>query len=170
MDLARIQNLCDLLDGHLERYQTLAAYIGQEKKLLLELDLEGMFAASQVKQELALDIQNNIAALVGAISETALMMGLPPEPQPLLADLVRVLPKPYDNRVNDGAVKLERLKNIILRENEANRRFIEEAMRLADETIDILTGAGRLKGDGYNQNGAKGEKKRTLPVRLSREV
>ena len=123
-----------------------------------------------MKEELAKDIQNNINQLVDAINETALMLGLPLTPQPLLTDLVSRLPKPFDNRVNDGSIRLERLKNNILRENEANRSFVEEALRMVNESVNILTGANQLKGDGYNQDGSQGQKKLTLPAKLSRQV
>ena len=170
MDLSIVKNLCDILDGHLQRYQILVDYVAQEKKYLLELDLDGLYASSQLKEELARDIQENIATLIEAINQTALMLGLPLEPQPLLAGLARHLPKPFANQVNDGSIKLERLKNTILRENEANRLFIEEAMRLVNDSINILTGADQLKGDGYQKDGRQGEKKLTRPVKLSREV
>lgn len=170
MDIRIVQKLCDTLDAHLERYQTLVDYVAQEKKLLLEHDLDGLFSSSKQKEELAMDIQSNINVLVDSINETALMLGLPLDPQPLLAHLVRLLPKPFDNRVNDGSIKLERLKNIILRENEANRHYVEEAIRMVNESVNILTGANQLKGDGYNKNGAQGEKKYTMPVKLSKAV
>ncbi|MGL4208530.1 MAG: flagellar export chaperone FlgN [Candidatus Adiutrix sp.] len=170
MDIILIENLCKILKSHLKRYETLVDFIEKEKKYLLNLDLDGMFSSSQAKEQLALDIQKNINVLVEAIREVAFSLGLNLEPQPLLADLVRKLPKPYDNEVNDASIQLVRLKNIILRENEANRHFIEEAMRLANESINILTGANQLKGDGYTKDGVKGEKKRTLPVKLSKEV
>ncbi|UQZ88628.1 hypothetical protein C4J81_05165 [Deltaproteobacteria bacterium Smac51] len=170
MDIKIVQNLCDILDGHLERYQALVDYVAQEKKYLLEQDLEGLFTSSRMKEELAMEIQTNINVLIDSINETALMVGLPLDPQPLLADLVRHVPKPFDNRINDGSIKLERLKNIILRENEANRHFVEEAIRMVNESISILTGANQLKGDGYNKDGSKGEKKLSLPVKLSKAV
>jgi len=170
MDITRVQNLCNILAGHLGRYQTLVDYVAEEKQYLLELDLDGLFASSKKKEELALDIQNNIGELVAAINETALMLGLPLDPQPLLADLAARLPKPFDNQVNDGAIRLERLKNNILRENEANRHFVEEAIKMVNESINILTGANQLKGDGYKKDGTQGEKKLTLPVKLSRAV
>ncbi len=170
MDIVRVQSLCDILDGHLERYQRLVDYVAMEKKYLLDLDLEGLIISSKEKEALALDIQNNIAALVEAINETALMLGMPLEPQPLLADLVRHLPRPFDNRVNNGSITLERLKNTILRENDANRQFIEEALRLVNESISILTGANQLKAEGYKKDGRQGEPKLMLPVKLSRAV
>ncbi len=170
MDITRIQNLCEILDGHLERYQTLVDYVAAEKKYLLEMDLDGLMASSKVKEELAVDIQANIHLLVDSINEVALMLGLPLEPQPLLSDLVRHLPRPFDNRVNNGSIRLERLKNVILRENEANRRYIQQALRLVGQSIDALTGASQLRGDGYSQSGKAVEKKKTLPVKLSREV
>ncbi len=170
MDITIVQKLCDTLDGHLERYQALVDYVGQEKKYLLEHDLDGLFSSSKQKEELALDIQNNINALVDDINVAALMLGIPLTPQPLLADIARLLPKPFGNKLNDGSIKLERLKNIILRENEANRHFVEEAMRMVGESINILTGANQLKGDGYNKNGERGEKKHSMPVKLSKAV
>ncbi len=33
MDLSRVQNLCEILDEHLEQYQILSDYIGQEKNI-----------------------------------------------------------------------------------------------------------------------------------------
>ncbi len=170
MDILRVQNLCELLDGHLERYQRLVDFVAEEKKYLLDLDLEALFAASKEKETLAMDIQANIGELVAAIGDTALMLGLPVSPQPLLADLVRHLPKPFDNRVNDGSIRLERLKNTILRENEANRRFIEETLKLVNESVSILTGANQLKSEGYQKDGRQGEQKLLLPVKLSRAV
>jgi hypothetical protein len=170
MDIRIVQNLCEILDAHLERYQALVDYVGREKKYLLEHDLDGLFSSSKQKEELAMDIQSNINVLVDSINMTALMLGLPLEPQPLLADLVRHVPKPFDNRINDGSIKLERLKNIILRENEANRHFVEEAMRMVNESINILTGANQLRGDGYNKDGSQGDKKRSMPVKLSKAV
>ncbi len=170
MDISIVIKLCEALDAHLERYQTLVDYVAEEKKCLLELDLDRLFVSSQNKERLALDIQEHIRELVDGINETALMLGLPLDPQPLLADLVPQVPRPFDNRLNDGSIKLERLKNIILRENEANRNFIEEAVRLVNESISVLTGADQLKGDGYQSDGRRGEKKRTLPVKLSKEV
>lgn len=170
MDILRVRNLCDFLDGHLERYQRLVDFVAEEKKYLLDLDLEGLFAASKEKEALAVDIQTNIGELVEAINETALMLGLPLSPQPLLVDLVRHLPPPFDNRVNDGSIRLERLKNTILRENEANRRFIEETLRLVNESVSILTGANQLKSEGYQKDGRQGERKLLLPVKLSRAV
>lgn len=170
MDIRIVQNLCNTLEAHLERYQSLVDYVSQEKKYLLEHDLDGLFSSSKEKEALALDIQNNINVLVDSINETALMLGLPLDPQPLLADLVRHVPKPFDNRINDGSIKLERLKNVILRENEANRHYVEEALRMVNESINILTGAKQLRGDGYNKDGSQGDTKHSLPVKLSKAV
>ena len=170
MDLTRIQRLCEFLEKHLGGYQALADYLSQEKKYLLALDLEGIFQSARKKEELALEIEANTRVLVEIMGETALALGFPPEPQPLLADLAACLPAPYRRRLSEGAMTLARLKNVILRENEAARAFIEESLRLVNESVDILTGARQLKGDGYNSTGGQGEKKLTLPVKLSREV
>lgn len=170
MDIKMAQELCSILEDHLNRYQKLADYLAKEKKCLLELDLDGLYLTSKEKETLAADVQAHIRLLVEAINNTALMLGLSLAPQPLLSDLVPHLPSPFDNLVNDGAIRLERMKNLIMRENEANRHFIEESLRLVNESINILTGANQLKGDGYNSDGSMGEKKNTMPVKLSRSV
>lgn len=170
MDIKIVQELCSILDDHLNRYQKLVDYLAEEKKCLLELDLDGLYLTSKEKEALAVDVQTHIHLLVETIKDTALMLGLSIEPQPLLSDLVPHLPSPFDNLVNDGAIRLEQMKNVIMRENEANRHFIEESLRLVNESINILTGANQLKGDGYKSDGSLGEKKNTMPVKLSRAV
>jgi hypothetical protein len=170
MDSRRIHELCTLLDEHLERYQALVDYLAEEKKLLLALDLDGLWAFSRRKEELALEIQAHIKKLEETISETALALGLPLEPLPLLADLAARLPDPWRGRLSEGSRRLAILKNIILRENEASQAFIAESLRLVNESMDILTGASQLRGEGYNSGGGQGEKKPSLPVKLSREV
>ena|GEM_PF-1817869 len=170
MDTRRIHELCVLLEAHLFRYQALVDYLAEEKKLLLALDLEGLWAFSQRKEELGRDILAHIQELETGISETALALGLPPEPPPLLADLAARVPEPWRNRLSEGARHLARLKNIILRENEASQAFIAESLRLVNESIDILTGASQLRGEGYSSAGGQGEKRPSLPVKLSREV
>ena len=170
MDTRHIQALCTLLDDHLERYQALVDYLAEEKKLLLALDLEALWASSRRKEELGLAIQEHIHELEAAISETALALGLDRDAQPLLADLAARLPEPWRNRLGGGSRRLALLKNIVLRENEASQAFIAESLRLVNESIDILTGASQLRGEGYTNGGGQGEKRPSLPVKLSREV
>ena len=170
LDTRLIHELCALLDGHLELYQALADCLAEEKKLLLDLDLEALWESSRRKEELGLDILAHIRELETGISETALALGLPPSPPPLLADLAAHLPEPWRNRLGEGARRLARLKNIILRENEAGRSYMAESLRLVNESIDILTGASQLRGEGYTNGGGQGEKRPSLPVKLSREV
>ncbi|MDR2935616.1 MAG: flagellar protein FlgN [Candidatus Adiutrix sp.] len=170
MDIRRIHELCALLDEHLALYQALADHLAEEKKLLLALDLEALWASSRRKEEMGLVILEHIRELESAIGEAALALGLAPDPPPLLADLAARLPAPWRNRLSEGARDLARLKNMILRENEAGQAFIAESLRLVNESIDILTGASQLRGEGYNSGGGQGEKRPTLPVKLSREV
>jgi hypothetical protein len=171
MDTRRMHELCALLDAHLERYQALVDYLAEEKKLLLALDLDGLWAYSLRKEELGRDIQAHIRELETGISEAALALGLPSDPLPLLADLAARLPQPWSGRLSAGAQHLARLKNIILRENEASQAFIAESLRLVNESVAILTGATQIRGEGYSSSGGgQGEKRPTLPVKLSREV
>ena len=173
MDTQRTLELCALLDEHLEHYQALADYLAEEKKLLLALDLEALWEKSRRKEELGRAIYEHIQKLETGINEAALALGLAPDPPPLLSDLAALLPEPWRNRLSEGAQRLARLKNIILRENEASQNYISESLRLVNESIDILTGASQLRGEGYSKGysgGGQGEKRPSLPVRLSREV
>jgi len=170
MNTQIIQKLCALLDEHLEHYQALADCLAEEKKLLLALDLETLWAFCRRKDELGAVIVEHIRELEAAIGEAALSLGLEPSPPPLLTDLAARLPEPWRNRVGESARRLSRLKNIILRENEASQAFISESLRLVNESLDILTGASQLRGEGYGSGGGQGEKRPSLPVKLSREV
>jgi hypothetical protein len=99
------------------------------------------------------------------------MLGIPTTPSPTLAEVASRCPRPYDNRINDGAIALARLKNIISRENEANRLFIEQSLSLVNESLNILTGADQIKSEGYRKDGTKDKSvKRSLPTKLSKEV
>ncbi|MDR1309069.1 MAG: flagellar protein FlgN [Deltaproteobacteria bacterium] len=171
MDITIIQNLADQLDGHLERYQSLIDFLDRERKCLLSLDLEGLLLTSQHKEGLARNIQDSILRLTESISQTALMLGLDDDPAPTLAEVAALCPRPFDNRINDGAIKLARLKNVIARENEANRHFVEQSLNLINESLNVLTGADQIKGDGYRQDGSKDKGlKKALPTKLSKEV
>jgi hypothetical protein len=171
MDITVIQNLAEQLDCHLERYQSLIDFLNTERHCLLSLDLEGLMQTSQHKEALARNIKDSIDRLIESLDRTALMLGLSSEQTPTLAEVASLCPRPYDNRINDGAIKLARLKNIIARENEANRHFIEHSLNLINESLNFLTGADQIKADSYRQDGSKDKSlKKALPTKLSKEV
>jgi hypothetical protein len=171
MDITVIAKLADSLENHLSRYQRLVDFLDLEKKYLLNLDLDGLMVTSQAKEELGRDIQAGIGLLTSALTDAALMLGLTLDPPPTLGELARLCPKPYGNKINDMAITLARLKNVILRENETNRHFVQEALNLVNGSINILTGADQLKGDGYRQDGSKDQGiKKSRPTKLSKEV
>ncbi|MDR2443559.1 MAG: flagellar protein FlgN [Deltaproteobacteria bacterium] len=171
MDFTVIKNLADLLDIHLERYQSLIDFLDHEKKCLLSLDLEGLLVTSQQKEQLGRNIIKSIEELTISLSETALMLGMDTDPLPTLAEVAAHCPRPYDNRINDGAITLCRLKNIIVRENEANRHFIEQSLNLVNDSLNILTGADRFQVEGYRKDGTKDKSvKKSQPTKISKEV
>jgi hypothetical protein len=171
MDISIIQNLSEQLDGHLERYQSLIDFLDLERKCLLSLDLEGLMITSQRKESLARNIQESIVKLTDSLVTASLMLGIEATPPPTLAEVAALCPKPFDNLINDGAIRLASLKNIIARENEANRLFIEHSLNLINESLNIITGADRIKGDGYRKDGSKDKGvKKSLPTKLSKEV
>jgi hypothetical protein len=171
MDITVVQQLEEQLAGHLERYQALVDFLEQEKKHLLNLDLDGLMVVSKAKEKLARNIIAGSGDLKEAIDRTALMLGLTDDPPPTLAEIAARAPAPYGIRLGEGAGSLARLKNLILRENETARHFVEESLELVTGSINILSGAEQLKGGGYGSDGKK-EKgvKKALPSKLSREV
>ena len=171
MDIAVIQNLPEQLEGHLERYQSLIDFLDRERRCLLTLDLEGLLATSQFNERLARNIQDSIHRLTDSLVETALMLDIPTDPPPTLSEVAVHCPKPYDNRLIEGAVCLARLKNIISRENDSNRRFIEQSLSLVNESLNVLTGADKYQGEGYRKDGTKDKSvKKARPAKLSKEV
>lgn len=171
MDIAVIHNLAEQLDGHLERYQSLIDFLERERKCLLTLDLEGLLATSQFKEKLARSINESIHSLTESLVEAALMLGLPASPPPTLAEIAAMCPRPYDNRLSEGAMCLVRLKNIISRENESNRRFVEQSLSLVNESLNVLTGADQYQAEGYRKDGTKDKSvKKARPAKLSKEV
>ena len=171
MDITVIHNLAEQLDGHLERYQSLIDFLDQERKCLLTLDLEGLLTTSQFKEKLARNIHESIHSLTESLVQTALMLGIPTSPPPTLSELAAKCPRPYDTRLSAGANSLVRLKNIINRENESNRRFIEQSLNLVNESLNVLTGADQYQAEGYRKDGTKDKSvKKARPAKLSKEV
>jgi hypothetical protein len=171
MDITIIQRLEEELNGHLARYGKLIEFLETEKKYLLNLDLDGLLVLSKAKEELALRIIRGSDAFREHLSMAGLMLGLEEGSNPTLAEVAALCPAPYKNRIADGAISLARLKNLILRENEQAKHFVEESLELVTDSINILSGANQLKGDSYTNDG-KTEKgvKRSLPAKLSRDV
>ncbi|MDR1577976.1 MAG: flagellar protein FlgN [Deltaproteobacteria bacterium] len=171
MDIVLVAKLATNLENHLERYQKLVNFLDMEKKYLLNLNLEGLSMTSQAKEELGRDIQSGINLLINSLSDVALMLGLPINPHPTLAEVANLCPSPYANKINDMSITLTRLKNVILRENEVNRQFVQQALNLVNGSINALTGADQIKGDGYRQDGTKDQGvKKSRPTKLSKEV
>ncbi|MDR3134967.1 MAG: flagellar protein FlgN [Deltaproteobacteria bacterium] len=171
MDITIIQNLADQLDTHLERYQSLIDFLNRERECLLGLDLDGLLRITQSKETLANNIMDSIDKLTESLVQASLMLGMPPDQAPTLAEVASHCPKPFDNRINDGAIKLARLKNIIAMESAANRHFIEYSLGLINDSLNFLTGADQIKADSYRQDGTKDKSvKKALPTKLSKEV
>ncbi|MDR1167141.1 MAG: flagellar export chaperone FlgN [Deltaproteobacteria bacterium] len=171
MDITLIQKLDADLGDHLARYRELIAFLDQEKAYLLSLDLDGLLHVSRAKEKLARNIIAKSEAFKESLASVALMLGLPLEPLPTLSEVGALCPPPFGARVADGAMTLARLKNQILRENSQAQAFVEESLGLVAESLNILSGANQIQGDGYKSDGKK-EKgvKKALPSKLSRDI
>jgi hypothetical protein len=171
MDVTIILALEESLNGQLERYQELIDLLEVEKTRLLNLDLDGLLAVSKAKEKLAESIIRSGENLKESIAGAALMLGMEGDTIPTLSEIAAAVTGPFGIRLSDGASKLARLKNIILRENAAAKRFAEESLDLVTDSINILSGASQIKAEGYGSDGKK-EKgvKKALPSKISREV
>jgi hypothetical protein len=171
MEITVVSRLEEQLQEHLGRYQELADYLETEKAQLLNLDLDGLMVTSKAKERLARNIIAGSGELRDSIVQAALMLGLAGDPPPTLAEIAARTPGPYGIRLSEGAGSLARLKNVILRENETARHFVEESLELVTGSINILSGADRVKAEGYGSDGKKDKGvKKALPSKLSREV
>jgi hypothetical protein len=171
MDLSIIQSLEESLLGQLAKYQELIDFLEIEKQRLLNLDLDGLLVVGKAKEKLAKSIIKSGESLKDSILEAALMLKLPSDPLPTLAEIAKAVPGPFGLRLSDGASKLARLKNLILRENAMAKRFVEESLDLVTDSINILSGASQIKAEGYGSDGKKDKGvKKALPSKISREV
>lgn len=134
------ENICEILERHVQRYEMLVACVEREKQGILEFNGEKLFELSMEKEMTAQEIQNSLPYLLSAIHDTARYLDLPTDPQPLLASLVHYMPGEYAKRAEALSIKLEHLKNITLRESFINSYYIEEAMRLVGSAIRALSG------------------------------
>jgi hypothetical protein len=171
MDITIISQLEESLREHTARYQELIDFLEREKKYLLNLDLDGLLIVSRAKEKLAKTILKSNLGLKENIISAALMLGLPIEPFPTLASIAHEVPGPFGARLSEGINNLARLKNLIVRENAMAKHFVEQSLDLVTESLNILSGANKLKGDGYSADGKKEKTvKKGLPSKLSREV
>ena len=149
MDYDLIQNFSEILNNHVARYRALVAGIALESRGFTPEEALRLPFFMRSKEEISMEIQDSVHLLISSIKDLALMLGLPPERQPLLADLVARLPEPFKSRVRADVADLERLKNIIHAENEISSRYIEEAMRLVCGNLNVLSGFTRYMGQSY---------------------
>ncbi|MDR2459709.1 MAG: flagellar protein FlgN [Deltaproteobacteria bacterium] len=171
MDITLISQLSEALQEHTARYQELIDFLEDEKKYLLNLDLDGLLLVSKAKEKLAKIILASNEKLTEKIACAALMLGLPLDPPPTLAAIAMATPGPFGAKLSEMASTLARLKNLIVRENATAKHFVEHSLELVTESLNILSGANQLKGDGYSSDGKKEKTvKRGLPSKLSREV
>jgi hypothetical protein len=171
MDISVIQRLEEELQGHLARYGELIEYLDREKRYLLDMNLDALLAVSKAKEDLARGIIAGAEGLHASLATAGAMLGLKEGAPPTLSEVAALCPRPFANRLADGAMALASLKNRILRENEQAKRFVEESLGLVNESLDILSGASQLRGDGYGQDGKKGKAGgKGLPSKLSKEI
>ena len=149
MDYNMIQNFSETLNNHVARYRALVAGIALENRGLTPDETLRLPFVMRSQEEISMDIQDSVHLLISSIKDLALMLGLPLERQPLLADLAARLPEPFQSRVRADVADLERLKNITHAENEINSHYIEEAMRLVCGNLNVLSGFTRYMGQSY---------------------
>ena len=149
MDLEMIQNFSQILNNHVARHRALAASIALEKRFPAGQEAPHLPFEVLSKEEIAMEIQDSVHLLISAIKDVAIMLGMTPHRQPLLADVAARLPEPFKAAVKEDISDLERLKNIIHTENEMGSHYIEEAMRLVCGNLNVLSGFARYISQGY---------------------
>ncbi len=165
-----LNELVSLLDNQLASYQSLIDLLNEEKAALLNLDLEKVQETAKTKENAVLKIRLLLPALTESIKETGIILGLPEDPLPTLAELSAAAPQPWSARIRQAGLALARLKRAVARHNEANKSFVQESLQMTSDSIAILTGAVFRQQGGYKSNGQKSASGDYGPTRLSREV
>ena len=159
-----------LINRQINNYKRLTGLIEDEQKGLLDLDLDLLQETAKAKEEVAEDIRLLVQPLAEQIQEFAHKSGLPADPLPTLARLAEHTLNPFAEFLRKSGQTLTRLKRDISRHNQDNRRFIQEALGLAENSLSILTGVKLDEADQYQQTGLKVRSKSLSPLKLNREV
>lgn len=166
----QLDELFNLLEQYLGLYENLGRLLDRERTALIDLDLDRLQRMTKIKETEVLKVKLLLPALTKAIQGSALVLGLPSEPLPALASLAGAAPEPWSSRLNRTGLTLARLKRNAARNNEANHRFVQEALDMISGSISMLTGAALVPNGGYLSNGQHTNSANCGPMKLSREV
>jgi flagellar biosynthesis/type III secretory pathway chaperone len=160
-----------LLDQYIGRYQELAQLLNDEQAALVKLDTDHIQQIAKTKETLVLKIKLLAEPLAECLTEVGRNHGLEQEELPTLAELARVTPRPWSEKLQKAGFALARLKRSVSAHNHANQRFVTEAIELISGSISILTGAASIPKGGYLPSGRQqAPGVHHGPLRLSREV
>jgi hypothetical protein len=164
------RGLMFLINRQIDNYKRLAGLIEDEQKGLMDLDLDLLQETVKAKEEVAEDIRLLVRPLAERIQEFARRAGLPADPLPSLAQLAEHTENPFAEFFRKSGRALARLKRDISRHNKDNRRFIQEALGLVENSLSILTGVKFDETDQYQRRGLKVRSQPMNPLKLNREV
>lgn len=161
---AELKQIQDQLAQEVSCYRELLAVVDEERTILLSGQHQGLNASTERKLGLAsrLETVRN--------QRLAMMAKLSPDPdQPLrLRDLAADLPPGERGTFRALLGKAQALAETVLRKNQANQGFVQEALDTVDHMLGLLSGRGQ--GQTYGQAGRRQAAPTGPPRLLTREV
>ncbi|KIX13536.1 hypothetical protein X474_13705 [Dethiosulfatarculus sandiegensis] len=148
-----------MLGQEVKCLEELLNVVEQEKKVLIEGNHEGLIPLSERKADLSqrlADAQKKRLGLQKKLSSS-------PESPIGLADLEKHLEKPYHSAFRSTIRSMRTMAGRLKDLNEANGRFVQDALQTVEHLLGIITGAGETQGYGPRPGGPR---KAHLPPRL----
>jgi hypothetical protein len=137
-------------------YQELVGYLKEERKLLIETDMDALWEISEKKQTIVPRIEAVREKMLAILSEGAIdhqMDGASFS----LTTVLSLIPHEERERFRKPYLSLVNLKAETSERNQENKRFVEKSLDFLDDLIGILASAGG-SNDMYNNNGVSSNK------------
>lgn len=122
-------------------YGDLSDILKQEKKSIMEIDIDSLWKISEEKQKIASDIDGVRRSILDALTEASIPHDMDVASFQI-SRILAVLPKGIGERLNKAYVTLLALKDEVQGFLEENKRFVREYLEVLDDLIGIITDVG----------------------------
>lgn len=135
------QNLEDLFYKKLILYQELKECLEEERRFLVEADMDALWDISDKKQAIVPRIEAIREKMLSTLSEASIhyQMG---GPDFSLTTVLSLIPEQYRVRFRKPYLSLVKLKTEVRQRSRENKHFVEKSLDFLDELIGILASAG----------------------------
>ena len=142
----------DLFHKKIMLYQELAESLKEERSLLAETDMDGLWDVSDKKQRLVEGIEEVRSHIVEALAEASLQYENG-EDTFSLASVMSAIPQKDKSRFRQPYLSLVHLKAEVRQQTLENKAFVEQSLDFLDELISIIADTG-APGHAYTNGGS----------------